>query len=782
MTTGGRIAVIIWLVALAGSGYWLTRHLAVTADLSAFLPAAASRTQEVLIGQLRNGIASRLLLIGIDGDDEQTLARASDRLAQRLSSNGLFVAINNGNPVRAAREQTLLFSLRYALSPGVAPQRFSAEGLRETLEEGLELLASPLGMAYRHGFPADPTGEIRRIANLYAGSGMPPAVRHGVWLTRDGRRALLVAETHAAGFELDAQEQAVAAIGQAFAAVASSGMTLKIAGPGLAASAARATIRADAKRASLLSITGALLILFAVYRTARPVLLSALPALSGVLIGVVAVDLWFGEVHGITLAFGAILIGEAVDYPTYLYAHAVRGEAPDSALARVGATLWLAVLTTACGALAMLLSSFHGLTQLGLLLVTGVLVAGLVTRWVLPALTPAHTLARKLIRLPLDCSPLLRRARNNKWLAVLLIIAAAATVVAQWNHIWDDNLENLSPVPSDFKALDSELRKQIGAPDVRQLVIVTAADREQALEKSERVARVLDRAVAEGWIGSYDLAVRYLPSRKMQEMRRAALPDAAALASNLRQAMAGLPFRADLFAPFLADVERARHAPWLIPEALRGSALALRLDSLLVPAADGWASLAPLAGVRDPQALDAALKAHGEHGVSLLDLKRETDALVSGYRIESLRLFAFGLLCIAALVFAGLRSLEMTVRVFAPALAAALLSAATLLAMGKGLTLFHMVALLLVVGVGINYALFFNRSQRDADERALTLLSLAAASLTTLCASGALAASGTPVLRAIGATIALGTVYALALSAFFSRDDTSRDNSGRCVS
>ena len=87
---------------------------------------------------------------------------------------------------------------------------------------------------------------------------------------------------------------------------------------------------------------------------------------------------------------------------------------------------------------------------------------------------------------------------------------------------------------------------------------------------------------------------------------------------------------------------------------------------------------------------------------------------------------------------------------------------------GVQLTLFHLVALLLVVGVGTNYALFFNQpgtGHRNHGERALMLLSLAVASLATFISASALATSGTPVLRAIGLTAAVGTVFALVLSA-----------------
>ena len=770
MIRGTRTAVVVWVIVMIAGGYWLVRNLVVTTDLSAFLPPAATRAQEVLVGQLRSGLASRLLLIGIEGGNEAALAGASRRLADRLAASGLFETVANGDPARAARERETLFATRYALSPGVVAQRFSAEGLRVALHEEVELLGSPLGMISRRTLPADPTGELRRLANAMVGAGGPPT-RHGAWISADGKRALLVAETRAAGFDIDAQARAADSVRSAFAQVASAGMDLRLSGPGLAAVAARASIEGDAERATLVSMIGVLLILCVVYRSAVPVALSALPALSGILIGVSAVSLYFGPVHGITLAFGAILIGEAVDYPTYLYAQAARGEPLESTLARIGPTLRLAVLTTACGAIAMLLSSFRGLAQLGLLTLVGVGASGLVTRFVLPALTPASALQNKLVKVPFEGASPARIGGASLWFVLLPVLASAAVLIAKGDRLWDDDLANLSPLSSETKALDAELRAQLGAPDVRYLLVIAAADREQALQKSEGLMVLLDRAVERGWIARYDIAARYLPSQKMQAQRRAALPDAKTLAANLEQAMHELPFRSDLFAPFVADVERARHAPPLNVETWRGTAFAPRLERLLAAGAKGWLAFAPVSGVRNGPALDRAIRASNDPDVLLLDLKGEADGLVAGYRLESLKLFALGVLCIVLVVYAGLRNVVASLRVLVPVLAAALLDVATLIATRTGLTVFHLVSLLLVIGVGLNYGLFFNRGQWDPGEKSLTRLSLVVASLATLCGSIALTTCSTPVLRAIGTTIAIGTVYAFLFAAFFARPD-----------
>src|SRR6185295_2922885 len=155
-------------------------------------------------------------------------------------------------------------------------------------------------------------------------------------------------------------------------------------------------------------------------------------------------------------------------------------------------------------------------------------------------------------------------------------------------------------------------------------------------------------------------------------------------------------------------------------------------------------------------------------GCMLLDLKGESNDLVNGYRNESLRFVAFGLLAIAALLAWGLKSPLRAARVLTPVLAALALDVAILLAAGSRLSLFNLVALLLVVGIGLNYALFFNQPAPGREERERTLLSLVVCCATTLAAFGCLAFSQTPVLRAIGITVALGTVLSLVVSAALS--------------
>jgi predicted exporter len=62
------VNVAIWLLLLAAAA-WIIGHARFTADLSAFLPTRATAAQQALVDELREGVASRLILIDIDGGD-----------------------------------------------------------------------------------------------------------------------------------------------------------------------------------------------------------------------------------------------------------------------------------------------------------------------------------------------------------------------------------------------------------------------------------------------------------------------------------------------------------------------------------------------------------------------------------------------------------------------------------------------------------------------------------------------------------------------------------------
>jgi predicted exporter len=529
--------------------------------------------------------------------------------------------------------------------------------------------------------------------------------------------------------------------------------------------ASRAAIKRDVRRISWLAVALVSALLLAVYRSPRLLLLILLPVITGAAAGVAAVSLAFGSVHGITLGFGATLLGEGVDYAIYLFSGSAAGSSSAAGAAGMWRTLRLGVVTSVCGFGVLMLSDFPGLAQLGLFSIVGLLVAFAVTRLVLPELTPAGFQARPLTRLG---HVLLSAVHNLTRLRVALLIVvalAAGWLAVRGAGLWDDRLEGLSPVPENAKRLDAQLRGDLGAADTRYMVVLFAADQQEALETAERVGAVLERLRETGTLGGFESPALILPSAKTQQQRRDALPDAATLAGRISEAGRGLPFRAGLFEPFVQDVAKARAAPLLRPEDLAGTGLQLRLEALLSQRRDGWAAMLPLRGVADAEAAAAALRALGVASVHLFDLKEETQALYRGYRDQALRFALMGAGAIVLVLLATLRSVRRTGEVLAPLAAALLVTTAVLTLAGDRLTLFHLVGMLLVVGVGSNYTLFFERRNFAAGDPERTVTSTALCNASTVIGFGLLGLATAPILNAIGATVAIGALLSLMFAA-----------------
>jgi predicted exporter len=765
-----RLPLALWLAFALACG-WIAVHARFTADMSAFLPEAATPLQRLLVAELREGVTSRLILIGIEGAPAARLAAVSRALAKRLQGQPNFVYLANGEARLAAAERDFLFANRYLLSPGVDAQRFEPAALAAALQRGYEALGSPAGPLVRRYLPADPTGEFLRLAAAFEAESRPASV-DGVWMSRDERTALALVQTAAQGFDLDAQEANLALIERAFAEArgeaGAEGAVLRLSGPAVFAVHSRDAIRGDVERLSALAAALVAGLLLAVFRSLRVVATAFVPVATGILAGIAAVALGFGTVHGITLGFGVTLIGEAVDYAIYFFGQRRAGEPPERALAAIWPTLRLGTIVSVASYCAMLLSGFAGLAQLAAFSVVGLVAAAAATRWVLPALAGRGVAPPRGVAIA-GALPRWRVSTRVRLAALLLVAAVAAIVVARQQPIWDDDLARLNPITADERALDQRLRDALGAPDARWLLMVSAASEEEALEACEALDAPLAGLVRARVIAGFESPARVLPSRRTQLARRDALPDEARLRARVREVVAASPFRPGMFEPFVRDVAEAKHGPLLDRARLRGTAFGLKVDSLLVQREGRWYAFVPLRGVEDPAALSGRVAALGLGGVSLLDVRLESAALLGAYRERTLALWGLGLVLIGAVLFLHLRSAARVLRVVVPIAAAVMAMVAILLGAGDKLTLFHVVAALLVVGVGSNYALFLERRSADEAERRATAFTVMVCASTTILVFVLLAGSHAPVLRMMGSTVAIGALLSLLFSAFIAR-------------
>ncbi len=767
MKSPARMRAGIWLGFVLACAIIVARS-EYSADLAAFLPSSPTPTQRFLVDELREGVVSRLILIGIEGREQDKLAALSRALAARLQKNERFTYVADGAQDGLRADGEFLLRNRYLLSPAVTTERFAAAGIRRGLEQQLDLLSSPTSMLMGNLLPRDPTGEMLQLIGRLQGQGGPDK-RDGIWFSADGTRALLVAQTRAAGFDFDAQVQALAQIRAAFQEAVpeqhAQGARLVVTGPGVFAVESRAGIKRDAMRFSLLGTLLVSAILLFVYRSLRVLALTLVPVASGALAGIAAVSLAFGSVHGVTLGFGATLIGEAVDYAIYLFTNTAPGSTPKTTLQRIWPTLRLGMLTSVFGFGAMLFSGFPGLSQLGLFSIAGLVVAVSVTRWVLPELVPEGYHVRTATGLGPSLMRWLSHAHRLRIPLLVLVIAAVAWLAAGGSTVWDDELSSLSPVPLQMQRLDQQMRADLGAPDVGPLIVVRGDSEQAVLETAEQVGATLAALQTEGVLAGFDSPAFYLPSVGAQRARQQAIPDAATLTRNLAAAADGLPVRAGIFAAFVEDAQAAKRRAPVTSQDLMGTGLGLKLQALLAQRQGGWFAMLPLRKVSDMHLLEAGLSKHDRSRVVLLDMKRELDELYHGYRLRALGFAVLGVVAIVVLLMLTLRSAMRSWDVLAPLAAAVLVTAGILHATGARLNIFHLVALLLVVGVGSNYTLFFERGNPGAADPQRTATSVLFCNLSTVVGFGVLGFAATPVLSAIGTTVATGAFLSLVFAA-----------------
>jgi predicted exporter len=764
---------LLWLIVLVAVGFFVSQRLELSGDLRKFMPSAQTPAQKLLLDELGEGPGSRLLLMAISGADAETLAAQSQAVADALAGDPRFVFVANGggDPLAAIPER--LRPYRYLLSPRFDTERLDAALLRAELDERVQDLGSPAAALIEPLLPADPTLETLRVAEALQ-SALSPQRLHGVWFDRAGREALLAIETRAAGFDPTGQQDAVGAIETAFAAARGESATrMVLTGPGAFSVEIGGRTEREAQRIGMIDALGVLLLLFVAYRRWRTPLFGALPLASAGLAGLGAVALLFDGVHGITVAFGFTLIGVVQDYPIHLFSHQRAGVSPWTNARSLWPTLATGVASTCIAYLTFLFSGVDGLQQLAVFTIAGLGVAALSTRFLLPALIDPDP------RDPAD-SPRLARL----WTAVarvprpgavpLFLFAALCAGIATFapGPFWQNDLSKLTPVPADALAQDARLRGELGAPDVRWLLAVRADDAESALRAVEALQPTLDALVADGAIAGYDSPANVLPSAATQRARQARLPASDALRAALDAAVAPTPFRADAFEDFLIDVERARTAPPLTPRDLAGTPLATRLEGLLVQhhaeeGPDRAIALVSMTGLDDPTRVAAAVS--GVARVELLDLKTASESLVVAYRERVLFALGIAALLLAATVWLALRAPRRVVRVLLPMALTTLLILAALRGFGVELTLFHLVALILAAGLGLDYALFFEHAGDDRADQLRTLHALIVCSLLTLLVFFLLALSSIPVLRAIGVTVTIGVIGNFALALLIAR-------------
>jgi predicted exporter len=181
---------------------------------------------------------------------------------------------------------------------------------------------------------------------------------------------------------------------------------------------------------------------------------------------------------------------------------------------------------------------------------------------------------------------------------------------------------------------------------------------------------------------------------------------------------------------------------------------------------DGMTGVVMLSGIGDPDIVAGAIGSWTVGEAEFVDLKRETDQLVQSFLDSSVVWLLASLLAVQIVLYSGLRQLAAVARVMGPVLISITVTLGLLAALDIPISVFHILSLILVAGLGMDYGLFFSR---HGDQGTVTFRAAILCNLTTASVFSVMAFSSIPVLHGIGLTVAVGSFLALIANAAFAR-------------
>ena len=502
----------------------------------------------------------------------------------------------------------------------------------------------------------------------------------------------------------------------------------------------------DISTLGVATVLGVILLIVAVFRSLRPLLLCLLSIAMGALAGTVTTLLLFGELHLMTLVMSMSIIGISADYTLYyLTERMVHGgqDSPWQSLAKVRNALLLALLTTVAAYFIMMLAPFPGIRQMAVFAAAGLSAACLTVifwhPWLCRGLPVRPVPARALMLRWLSAW---RDRRVSVGLPVALALAALAGIATLRV---DDDIAQLQALPQDILAQEKTITALTGQRVDQKWFVVHGASAQQTLERLEAFTPTLARAQQAGDLKSW----RTLPLNSLAQQERdlALLRQAAPAVTRVLQNAGMTTVSPDLNAtPVQVDT-------WLASPASEG----WRLLWLTLPGGESGV-LVPVDGVKNSPALRELAEQHP--GVVWVDRKASFDSLFAIYRavLTGLLVVALATIACGAMLRLGWRKGLITL---VPSLVSLGCGLAALAVSGHPVNLFSLLALVLVLGIGINYTLFFNNPRGTP---LTSMLAITLAMMTTLLTLGMLVFSATQAIGSFGIVLVSGIFTAFLLA------------------
>lgn len=549
------------------------------------------------------------------------------------------------------------------------------------------------------------------------------------------------------------------------------GMTFLMAGALPHAAAGVDSALEEMSTVGLGSILGIVIMLYAIFRSLLPLSLTLLSIVIGIGGGLAVCLAIYGQVHLLTLVFGSSLVGISVDYSLHYFCGRYRyGPTwePHGALRHIRAGITLGLITSVIGFGGLLIAPFAGMRELAVFSSAGLFFAfGCVIAWY-PRLSQRLKEPRFLSLLTLA------KAYQDFWhrnwgtrakifFAILLLpgFYGALQLTAQ------DDVRLLNTLNPDVLAEELQTRDIIGRNLSSQFFLVEGSDKDDFLSREEALTGQLRTLQSEDRLAGFLAISDFIPSAQRQRENRELLGMLMSDDHNvLKQVSDQVGLTKNTYDNYIDNFNLFTKEPVIsLDDWLQNPVSEPYRHLWIGESTRGVIGVVGLKGVFDLDALHTIAKQ--DDLIHFRDPAGEISSLFTEYRQQTiwLTLVSYVIVMIIIMSRYGVRQ---GATVLSPPIIAGFTCFGLLGLFGQPISLFNIMALLLILGIGVDYALFFKET---GAKHPSTLLAIGLSSITTLLAFGLLAFSSTTGIHAFGLTVMIGIMVAFLLSPMAGTND-----------
>ena len=701
------------------------------------------------IEQMSKDFSGRLILV-LSGSNDQKLRAAVELMARKLALlpdvSKVYWQVE-GSEVTGLREE--LYPYRFSVIDTGIRNLLLAGEYQQISDRALVRLYGPLSTG-GNSIIEDPFGLYFEL-NVNRSSELNIQISNSLLrlINTELPSYLLILTLNGDPFSFELQNNILGAIAAQHSLMPATVKTIGMSGMLLHAAAGARQAKSEISTIGFGSLAGIVIAMLLVFRHFKPLLLLLFPVVVGCIFASAMVLLIFPRVHLVTFAFGAGLVGVSIDYALHFLCER-RVSAANQVLDKILPGLLLGLFSSVIAYAAQALTPFPGLRQMATFSVLGLCASWLTVVLWFPLVTRSDTQQALGFADKLD---ILRgkfpKLATNPGLLLLLLIILGLAMVSIWNSSSQDDIRLLQTSPASLLAQEQDLHRALGMSSSSRFLLISANTLEASLQKEEQLVTELESLQAEGVIGGFQALSSTLPSLERQSenfglveklysnqlvflYRLIQVPQSGlSNALSIREKANGLRLTPKIWYQLAASKERNNH---IVQQTGLSAVTVIRLTGEL-------SSLAK----RKLSALSATMP-----GVVFVDQVQNISDLMGKYRVQVVTWIILAYLFV--LIALVMRYKRQVWRIVMPPLLASVITLAILVQLEQGINLFHMMALILVLGIGLDMGIFL----METDEAPHTWLAVSLSTFTSLLAFGLLALSDTPVLHHFGLTVAMG--------------------------